>query len=134
MRNEPRTFWTAVRFRALALLISVIGTFALAQQVPSDPRKSAPEPAATAQPPSSGQPATTEPPPNAGPTADPGQTASDSPAGADKADKADTADTDETAPPVSAPDKPAAAKGSPQHFEPTEKVRPDFDVAFPVDI
>jgi hypothetical protein len=29
---------------------------------------------------------------------------------------------------------PAAAKGSPQRFEPTEKVRPDFDVAFPVDI
>ena len=26
------------------------------------------------------------------------------------------------------------AKGSPQRFEPTEKVRPDFDVAFPVDI
>src|SRR5512137_988351 len=30
--------------------------------------------------------------------------------------------------------RPAAAKGSPQRFEPTEKVRPDFDVAFPVDI
>ena len=30
--------------------------------------------------------------------------------------------------------KPASATGSPQHFEPTEKVRPDFDVAFPVDI
>jgi hypothetical protein len=30
--------------------------------------------------------------------------------------------------------KPGAAKGSPQRFEPTEKVRPDFDVAFPVDI
>jgi hypothetical protein len=30
--------------------------------------------------------------------------------------------------------KPVAAKGSPQHFEPTERVRPDFDVAFPVDI
>jgi hypothetical protein len=30
--------------------------------------------------------------------------------------------------------KPVAAPGSPQHFEPTEKVRPDFDVAFPVDI
>lgn len=29
---------------------------------------------------------------------------------------------------------PAAGKGSPQRFEPTEKVRPDFDVAFPVDI
>jgi hypothetical protein len=33
-----------------------------------------------------------------------------------------------------APAKPAAAQGSPQRFEPTEKVRPDFDVAFPVDI
>ena len=30
--------------------------------------------------------------------------------------------------------RPVAAKGSPQRFEPTEKVRPDFDVAFPVDI
>ena len=29
---------------------------------------------------------------------------------------------------------PAPSKSSPQHFEPTEKVRPDFDVAFPVDI
>jgi hypothetical protein len=29
---------------------------------------------------------------------------------------------------------PAAGKGSPQRFEPSEKVRPDFDVAFPVDI
>jgi hypothetical protein len=27
-----------------------------------------------------------------------------------------------------------AGKGSPQRFEPSEKVRPDFDVAFPVDI
>jgi len=33
-----------------------------------------------------------------------------------------------------APPRPAAAKGSPQRFEPSEKVRPDFDVAFPVDI
>ena len=30
--------------------------------------------------------------------------------------------------------QPVAAKGSPQRFQPTEKVRPDFDVAFPVDI
>jgi hypothetical protein len=29
---------------------------------------------------------------------------------------------------------PTASKSSPQRFEPTEKVRPDFDVAFPVDI
>jgi hypothetical protein len=26
------------------------------------------------------------------------------------------------------------SKSTPQHFEPTEKVRPDFDVAFPIDI
>lgn len=30
--------------------------------------------------------------------------------------------------------RPPAARGSPQRFEPTEKVRADFDVAFPVDI
>jgi hypothetical protein len=29
---------------------------------------------------------------------------------------------------------PSTGKGSPQRFEPTEKVRPDFDVAFPIDI
>ena len=134
MRNEPRTFWTTARYPARALLISVVCTLALAQQVPSDPGKSAPEPAATEPPPRPGQPAATEPPPNASAPTDQGQTGSDSPASADKADKAGTAETDETAPPVSTPDKPAASKGSPQHFEPTEKVRPDFDVAFPVDI
>ena len=128
MRNEPRTFWTTARYPARALLISVVCTLALAQ-VPPDPGKSAPEPAATEQPPSSGQPAATEqPPPNAGEPADQGKVDSDAPASSDKAG------TDETAPPASTPDKPAAAKGSPQHFEPTEKVRPDFDVAFPVDI
>ena len=36
--------------------------------------------------------------------------------------------------PSEKPRKPAAATGSPQRFEPTEKVRPDFDVAFPIDI
>lgn len=35
--------------------------------------------------------------------------------------------------PTAAP-SPTTGKGSPQRFEPTEKVRPDFDVAFPVDI
>ena len=29
---------------------------------------------------------------------------------------------------------PSSSKPSPQHFEPSEKVRPDFDVSFPVDI
>lgn len=45
-------------------------------------------------------------------------------------DQADKAKAGEEAPVA----KPVAAKGSPQRFEPTEKVRPDFDVAFPVDI
>ena len=36
--------------------------------------------------------------------------------------------------PSEKPRKPAAATGSPQRFEPTERVRPDFDVAFPIDI
>jgi hypothetical protein len=39
-----------------------------------------------------------------------------------------------TAAPAETTRKPASATGSPQRFEPTEKVRPDFDVAFPVDI
>lgn len=43
-------------------------------------------------------------------------------------------DDEPVPPPATTPSKPAAAKGSPQRFEPTEKVRPDFDVAFPVDI
>ena len=37
-------------------------------------------------------------------------------------------------PDAATPARPAAAKGSPQRFEPSERVRPDFDVAFPVDI
>jgi len=37
-------------------------------------------------------------------------------------------------PDAATPPKPAAARGSPQRFEPSERVRPDFDVAFPVDI
>lgn len=41
---------------------------------------------------------------------------------------------DEKAPDAAPPPGPAAAKGTPQRFEPSERVRPDFDVAFPVDI
>lgn len=47
----------------------------------------------------------------------------------EREDKADDASAAETRAP-----KPAAATGSPQRFEPTERVRPDFDVAFPIDI
>jgi hypothetical protein len=47
---------------------------------------------------------------------------------------ADDAAAADKAVPDTPPTRPAAAKGSPQRFEPSEKVRPDFDVAFPVDI
>jgi hypothetical protein len=58
-------------------------------------------------------------------------TAQDAAAAPAAAAAAATEDAPQAAKPASAP---AAAKGSPQRFEPTEKVRPDFDVAFPVDI
>lgn len=60
---------------------------------------------------------------------------------ADPAPPAATPATPVATPPASpasdaeaVPPPPATGKGSPQRFEPTEKVRPDFDVAFPVDI
>ena len=41
----------------------------------------------------------------------------------------------ETAEPPANPDrKPGVVGSTPGHFEPTEKVRADFDVSFPVDI
>jgi hypothetical protein len=55
------------------------------------------------------------------------------PATTEPAPAGDTAAVD-GAVPDAPPPRPAAAKGSPQRFEPSEKVRPDFDVAFPVDI
>jgi hypothetical protein len=55
------------------------------------------------------------------------------PAPAETVPAGDSASED-AAVPDAPPARPAAAKGSPQRFEPSEKVRPDFDVAFPVDI
>lgn len=66
-------------------------------------------------------------PPAAGPVPEPAQDAAVAPAAEASAATAD-------APAATPAATPAAAKGSPQRFEPTEKVRPDFDVAFPVDI
>jgi len=70
-------------------------------------------------------------PPAAGPVPEPAQDAAAAPA-ATAATTATAATAD--APAATPAATPAAAKGSPQRFEPTEKVRPDFDVAFPVDI
>jgi len=69
------------------------------------------------------------PVPRPGPT-DPAATARAAGAEAGSDDAAAAGKTGQEAPAA----KPVAAKGSPQRFEPTEKVRPDFDVAFPVDI
>ncbi len=66
------------------------------------------------------------------PTPAPSAPAATAPAAGAEPDGDDAA---ATGPKAEAPAaKPVAAKGSPQRFEPTEKVRPDFDVAFPVDI
>jgi hypothetical protein len=58
---------------------------------------------------------------------------SDVPAATEAAPASEPVGGDKPAP-NAPPPRPAAAKGSPQRFEPSEKVRPDFDVAFPVDI
>jgi hypothetical protein len=99
-------------------------TLALAQQPPAAEPTAEPPPSTAAEP-------TAEPPPSTAaetPTPTPPTTAeAPAPAGEDDAPTATTG-------PEPAPNKPAAARGSPQRFEPSEKVRADFDVAFPIDI
>jgi hypothetical protein len=94
-------------FLAIALALGLAGLAALAQQAPPATTDAARSPEAAARS-----------APSESPTATPAAKAPTAPAGSEAA----------------TPAKPAAAKGSPQRFEPTEKVRPDFDVAFPVDI
>jgi hypothetical protein len=74
------------------------------------------------------------PAPTAAPTAAPTQAPAASRPPAAEPAAAPQAATPAAAPAATPAAAPAAAKGSPQRFEPTEKVRPDFDVAFPVDI
>jgi hypothetical protein len=130
------------------MLVAACG-IALAQ-VPADTGEPKPAPVAKAdQPATAPATATGESPAtakgeqsNPAPAAAQGEPPGKSPAAAKKtatpgttAAPADAGDgsEDESAPKTPA-DKPATSKGSVQHFEPTEKVRPDFDVAFPVDI
>ena len=104
---------TAAWLATLALAAGATATLAVAQQ-----------PAAA--------PAPTQTPPAVPPTTDPAT----EPAKPDVAEAKPPVDK-EKAPepsPSEKPRKPAAATGSPQRFEPTERVRPDFDVAFPIDI
>lgn len=107
-RHRRIAAWLAT----LALGAAGAVTLALAQQPPTS----------TSPPPGATPPATeSTPAPAATPPAEPSA--------------AEPKATQPSAKPAASPaPKPAAAKGSPQHFEPTEKVRPDFDVAFPIDI
>ena len=108
--REPRTLRGSRRSRPLpfapivALAVLAVGIAYAQQNLPAPAKPSATEPATPGD--------ATAPP-------------ADAPAG-------DTRTTTEEGP-APAP-SPTAGKGSPQRFEPTEKVRPDFDVAFPVDI
>jgi hypothetical protein len=61
------------------------------------------------------------------------------PAGASKDTNVDApedtaTEEEEEPPPGAAPRTPGVVGSTPGHFEPTEKVRADFDVSFPVDI
>jgi hypothetical protein len=87
-------------------------TLALAQQPPAAEPTPQPPPSTAAETPTPTPPTTAEAP---------------TPAGKDDSPTAATG-------PEPAANKPAAARGSPQRFEPSEKVRADFDVAFPIDI
>lgn len=64
------------------------------------------------------------------PEAAPSKASEDAPSDAPDEKSAD----EEEPPPDAAPRTPGVVGPTPGHFEPTEKVRPDFDVSFPVDI
>lgn len=86
-------------------------------------QEASPPPAATTKPGPAPAAATPKPAPKASASVD------------DADDSRGDAAAGKQDPAPAQPGKPATAgKGSPQRFEPSEKVRPDFDVAFPVDI
>ena len=82
---------------------------------------------ALAQQPPPAEPTAEPAPPTAAETPPPTPAETPAPAGKDDSPTATTG-------PEPAANKPATARGSPQRFEPSEKVRADFDVAFPIDI
>jgi hypothetical protein len=110
-RTPHTTAWLAT----LALAAGAAATLAVAQQP-------TPAPAPAQTPPTS--------PPSTDPATEPGKpdVAEAKPPVVDDKAKTPEASASEK------PRKPATATGSPQRFEPTEKVRPDFDVPFPIDI
>ena len=104
VKHASTSAWLVAGFAA--------ATLALAQQPPPAEPTAEPPPSTAAETPSPTPPTTAEAP---------------APAAKDNPPAATTG-------PDPAANKPAAARGSPQRFEPSEKVRADFDVAFPIDI
>jgi hypothetical protein len=119
--------YAAVRLATLAAVTALLAGLALAQ----DPARTPPAPDAQA-PAASESRAAAEP--SARDAAATGAAEATDAAEPTERDAAAKSAADAAAPAPTSPRKPAAATGSPQRFEPTEKVRPDFDVAFPVDI
>jgi hypothetical protein len=74
------------------------------------------------------------PDPNATPSKPPAAPPSEGPTTEAPAEAADEEVDGEEPPPEATPRTPGVVGDTPVHFEPTEKVRADFDVSFPVDI
>lgn len=90
-----------------------------------DPPRPAAPPAATATEPPAQEEAAPTPGPAASPPAAAGDSSSSAPVAAE-------AEPDESLPPL--PPGARSTGPTPQRFDPTEKVRADFPVAFPIDI
>lgn len=102
------TSFTGLSLAAAAMSVALYAAVALAQQAASPPASPASEASGTSP----------------APAGEGGQKP-----GAGKSRSADDKSDPQSLPPPADSSKP-----TPQRFEPTEKVRPDFDVAFPVDI
>jgi hypothetical protein len=124
---------------ALAVLCTGSGSVLLAQETPpaqetpsAEETSAAPAAAPTIEFPDAPDPgAPAKPPAATKPAAAPPK---DAPEDASADAPAEKSAEEEEPPPGSVPRKPGNVGPTPGRFEPTEKVRADFDVSFPVDI
>jgi hypothetical protein len=109
-----------LRLAVVLFLAGLAAVTALRAQEPAKPSAAAARPAAA---------------PSAATPAGEATTQTPGPAAATRGDTTQPADDKAAPPPAGASDhKPGTSDASSTHFEPTEKVRADFDVSFPVDI
>ena len=133
MRSSRLARWV-VTVAALAAAITVLAQETSPPEQPAAPRAAGSEPEKIEFPdapdptaPPSKPPAEKKAPAATNPAAtEPAAPAPDSPASSEE--------EDEEPPPDTGPRTPGVVGPTQQRFEPTEKVRPDFDVSFPVDI